>query len=308
MYTFYDSQEITVIPNLIPSPVQIEMARFFFLNTGKSLPKSFQQYRILQFLLGIWLHFQYPLHPATASEPVDDELPLYNLNINIVGNGTVSDHNASYKAGTLVELLATPNDSTTEFVKWEGNGLLETEFRTTYASMTEDLNVTVYFQPRNYSISVAVQGTGDVTISGQDDGYNMAGDVIELNATGSLGHQFSHWLVYGPENNSSFTTLTVSGDHTITAVFVPQTLDLNVTASSESHGTAFVIEDGSYQYGGRYSLSALPKSGFSFSHWSPSDQHTCWTMPICPQQEYLCPAMRNLWQTSLKSSASWKCP
>ena len=60
--------------------------------------------------------------------------------------------------------------------------------------MTEDLNVTVYFQPRNYSISVSVQGTGDVTISGQDDGYNMAGDVIELNATGSLGHQFSHWL------------------------------------------------------------------------------------------------------------------
>ena len=55
------------------------------------------------------------------------------------------------------------------------NGLLETEFRTTYASMTEDLNVTVYFQPRNYSISVSVQGTGDVTISGQDDGYNMAG-------------------------------------------------------------------------------------------------------------------------------------
>ena len=270
---FYDSQEITVDtkfntvtgPNWkwpafssgIPDNLYLKVS-----NNTESF-NSFWEYGYT---------FQYPLNPATASEPVDDELPLYNLNVNIVGNGTVSDHNASYKAGTLVELLATPNDSTTEFLKWEGNGLLETEFRTTYASMTEDLNVTVYFQPRNYSISVSVQGTGDVTISGQDDGYNMAGDVIELNATGSLGHQFSHWLGSGPESNSSFTTLTVSGDHTITAVFVPQTLDLNVTASSESHGTAYVIEDGSYQYGGRYSLSAQPKSGFSFSHWSsPTD-------------------------------------
>ena len=32
---------------------------------------------------------------------------------------------------------------------WVGRGLLQTAFPTTYASMTGDLNVTVYFQPKD---------------------------------------------------------------------------------------------------------------------------------------------------------------
>ena len=115
------------------------------------------------------------------------------MNVNIVGNGTVSEHNSSYKAGSVVEISALPADQYTEFARWEGNGLLQTAFPTTYASMTEDLNVSVYFQPKNYSVSIAIEGTGDVTISGQEDGYNHYGDVIDLNASPSLGFVFSHW-------------------------------------------------------------------------------------------------------------------
>jgi hypothetical protein len=212
--------------------------------------------------------FQFPSTPAIASEPVDQELPLFNLNVNIVGNGSVSDHNASYKVGSIVELIATPSDSFTEFARWEGSGLLEFNLPTTFASITEDLNVTAYFQPKNFSISIEIEGTGDVTMSGQDDGYNHYGDVIDLNASAPLGFVFSHWLGVGPDDNNSLTKLTVSQHHNLTAVFVTETYDLNVSVSSPSHGTAGLMEDGPYEYAHRYSLLALPNHGYRFSHWS----------------------------------------
>ena len=214
--------------------------------------------------------FQFPSTPAIASEPVNQELPLFDLNVNIVGNGNVSDHNASYKVGSLVELVATPNDVFTEFARWEGSGLLEYNLPTTFASITEDLNVTAYFQPKNFSISIEIEGTGDVTISGQEDGYNHFGDVIDLNASAPLGFVFSHWLGVGPDDNNSLTTLTVSQHHNLTAVFVTETYDLNVSVSSPSHGTAGLMEEGPYKYAHRYSLLALPNHGYTFSHWSSS--------------------------------------
>ena len=219
----------------------------------------------------IWKYgyqFQYSDFPTFTSEPVDAELPHYSLNVNVVGSGTVSEHNATYKAGTVVELTATPSDSQTEFARWEGSGLLQYQFPTTYASMTDDLNVTVYFEPKKYTVSMQIQGTGDVLISGSDDSQYQFGDVLELNATTSFGHVFSHWLGIGPDSNESFTTLPVDRDHEITAVFIPQTLDLNVTASVSSHGTASVMESGPYTYASRYSISATSNPGFVFSHWS----------------------------------------
>ena len=67
-----------------------------------------------------------------------------------------------------------------------------------------------------------------MTITGQEDGYNHFGDVIDLNASAPLGFVFSHWLGVGPDNNNSLTTLTVSQHHNLTAVFVTETYDLNV--------------------------------------------------------------------------------
>ena len=168
--------------------------------------------------------------------------------------------------------MATPNDTSTEFSHWAGTGLLQTAFPTTYASMTGDLNVTVYFQPKRYSVSVEVDGTGEVSISGQQDGYNHFGDVIDLNASAPLGFVFSHWIGYGPDTNDSLTTLTVSQNHNLTAVFVPETFDLNVSVSSSNHGNAYALEDGPFQYAGRYSLLAEANPGYSFTHWSsPTD-------------------------------------
>ena len=218
--------------------------------------------------------FQHASHPTVASEPVNDELPNYLLNSSVVGNGTINDHNTSFKAGSVVELTAVPNDAQTEFLRWEGAGLLQTAFPTTYASILEDMNVTAYFQPKNYSISVSIEGTGDVSISGQDDGYNHYGDIIELNATTSFGHVFSHWLGVGPDSNASSTTLTVGQDHVLTAVFVPQTLDLNLTTNNDSFGSAIVESESPFKYASRYSISASPNFGFSFSHWSSSNNST----------------------------------
>ena len=264
---FYDSSEITINTkyNTVTGPGWLWPAfssgipENLYLKVSNNTPPY----------NSIWEYgyqFQYTSSPKTT-EPVDSELPHYELTVNLDGSGTVSDYNATYKAGTVVQLTATPSDSQTEFAYWSGQGLLQTQFPTTYVNMTEDLNVTAHFQPRRYSVNIEVAGTGDVTISSSEDDFPY-GDVLELNATTSFGHVFSHWLGVGPDSNQSFTTITVNQDHDITAVFVPQNFDLNVSSNDNSYGTATVVDEGPYSYASRYSIKATPQIGFRFSNWS----------------------------------------
>ena len=264
---FYDSHEITLNTkyNTVTGPDWIWPAfssgipENLYLKVSNNTPP----------FNSIWKYgyqFQYSASPKTT-EPVDAELPHYSLTVNTQGAGTVSEHNSTYKAGTIVELTATPNDSQTEFAYWSGSGLLQTQFSTTYANMTDDLNITAHFQPKRYSVSIKVEGTGNVSISSAEDDFPF-GDILELNATTSFGHEFSHWLGVGPDSNESFTTLTVNQDHELTAVFVTQDFDLNVSVADSSHGTATVTTEGPYTYASRYIIQAQPKTGFQFSHWS----------------------------------------
>ena len=65
------------------------------------------------------IHIPVSIHSAIASEPVDQELPLFDLNVNIVGNENVVI-NAELQVGSMVELVATPNDAFTEFTQVGG--------------------------------------------------------------------------------------------------------------------------------------------------------------------------------------------
>ena len=76
-------------------------------------------------------------------------------------------------------------------------------------------------------------------IYGQDDGYNMRGMYRNRMPQVLLDINFPT-VGPRPESNSSFYLPTVMCDHMHHSLaFVPQTLDLNVTALFESHGTAW---------------------------------------------------------------------
>ena len=203
-----------------------------------------------------------------------------NLSAYVSTGGTLNpDPTGAYPYDSGVTLNAVPNNTHWEFVQWTGAGVTNPSAANTTVLMTQDRNVTAYFQVRNYNVTTTKIGKGSVSGSGV---YPYGSDA-NITATPDTGYQFSHWLNYdsnsnlttGLDNNlSSSATLTVQGGHALVAVFnpLPYTITLNSTAGGNS---TIVQAPGPYYFDSNYTLSSSPEYGFSFQSWtSPSSSES----------------------------------
>ncbi len=202
------------------------------------------------------------------------QIPAY-LNVSASTGGTV-DNNLSgpYPYDSEVNISAQPLNQHWEFVQWSGGGVTDPSSLNTKVSMSQDRNVTAYFQVRNYNVTITKSGKGTVTGSGI---YPYNSDV-NITASPSYGYSFSHWLNYDSNNNfssgldnnlSSSATLTVQGGHALVAVFDP--LPFNISVTSSTGGNATVVQGaGPYYFDNNYTLSAIPEYGYSFNNWTSS--------------------------------------
>ena len=142
-----------------------------------------------------------------------------------------------------------------------GDGVSDPLFPETIVFMTEDRNITAIFEPKICTVQVLTEGAGDANGSGD---YAF-GDVIQINATASLGHRFSHWE--GVDTNESNATITISEDLTVKAFFVPQEYNLSFNPSNPAAGTV-VSSGGPYTYGSITQIYATPAFGYKFSRWA----------------------------------------
>ena len=189
----------------------------------------------------------------------------FDLAVSVSGGGSVTDVNGSYEYGTVVDLNASADDHM-EFVGWLGDGVTDPTLPITTIAMNQDRNLTAVFQDKMYSVLVNPQGNGSVS----GEGNYTFGTIVNLTATPSTGHSFSHWNGFGPDSNTSAsTTLSVSQDHAIVGVFVAQSFDLNVTSQDPTAGQA-EAETGPYFYDGNYTINATPNPGYAFTHWTSS--------------------------------------
>ena len=207
--------------------------------------------------------FEDPDHNFSAGKTTE-----FNLTVNVSGGGSVIDVNGSYAYGTVVELNASAYNHM-DFVGWLGDGVTDPTLDITSIILSQDRNITAVFQDTIYSVVANPQGNGSVSLSG--DGNYTFGTIVDLNASPNHGYLFSHWNGFGPDSNtSSSTTLTVSQDHAIEAVFEAQSLDLNASSQDLSMGRVETVQSGPFFYDGNYTINAIPNPGYAFSHWTSS--------------------------------------
>jgi len=190
----------------------------------------------------------------------------YTLTMNTVGNGSVSLNppGGTYDAGTVVQLTAEA-DPSWEFVGWSGD--LGGSANPTTITMNGDRTVTATFVPiPQYDLTINIIGYGSVDLDPSGGNY-YEGTEVELTAYPDSGSQFIWWSGdLGGSTNPM--TITMNGDRTVTATFVPIP-EYDLTINIIGYGSVDLDPSGgNYYEGTEVELTAYPDSGWVFSIWS----------------------------------------
>ena len=210
--------------------------------------------------------------------------PPYDLDITVVGNGTVTsvptgidcglDCSQVYDGGVDVVLSATADTGWT-FTGWSGH--LTGAANPDTVLMNANKAVTATFTIDTHSLGVSVVGNGTVTGTGIDCGLDCGEDYdygtgVALSATAATGWSFTGWSdgLTGAVNPE---TVTMNGDQTVTATFTIDTHSLGVSVVGNGAVTGTGIDCGIdctevYDYGTGVALSATPVTGWTFTGWS----------------------------------------
>jgi hypothetical protein len=190
--------------------------------------------------------------------------------------------------GDATTITATPNTNY-EFVRWSVVSGAASFTSATSASTTvyllSNATITATFQNIRRNLTMAVSGTGTTTPPATSVTAVDQGTATNISATAGLYWTFSNWTA-SPSGNASFanpasasTTVTLSGDATVTAVFTQNacTLTMAVTpTATPAYGTtapAAGTYTNSYHQGDSVSITATPNTvsyllaGISFYKW-----------------------------------------
>jgi uncharacterized repeat protein (TIGR02543 family) len=146
----------------------------------------------------------------------------YVLNLNEVGSGSVQKvpDKSTYIYGDTVSLTATA-DPGWVFTGWSGD--LSGNDNPATVIMTGDRNITATFSAiTQHTLDVTTVGNGWVSVDPDQAEYDL-GQQVTLTATADPGWVFTGWSgdLSGFSNPA---TLTITGDHQVTATFVDSTL------------------------------------------------------------------------------------
>jgi hypothetical protein len=188
----------------------------------------------------------------------------YALTISVDGNGSVviDPDQTTYIFETIVNLTADPDEGWV-FSHWTGDLIGSNSIDSIV--MDSDKSVSAHFTEGQYLLNIIIEGNGSV-IRNPDQAAYSYGSVVELTALADSGYTFSHWTGDLTGNNNS-ETIIMDSDKTINAHFIQEqyTLTININGN----GIVAVDPDqATYTYGTLVNLTAVPNSGYSFSHWS----------------------------------------
>ena len=185
------------------------------------------------------------------------------LTISIVGEGRVNIEPRMdiYPCGTSVTLNATGEYP---FDYWTGN--LTGNENPTSIIMDSDKTITAYFtRDTSYTLTVNIDGDGTVT-RGPDQATYTHGTVVTLTAVPDTGWTFSHWTG-GLTGSTNPDTTTMPGDKTVTAHFIQKAYSLTITTDGDGTVTKNPNQ-ATYTHGTVVTLTAVPDTGWTFSHWT----------------------------------------
>ena len=182
----------------------------------------------------------YPSNVVSASLSVVATHTLTMQVNNTLWGGTspqTGDH--TYTEGTVVTIAATPADGY-RFVNWSGP-VANTEAAQTTVTMTGDITVTANFEeiPANmFVLTMDMNDTdGGVTIPSAGTHTYAADTVVTVTAVPAGGYRFVNWSGPVTDADSSTTTVTMTGNITVTANFEKVDYTLTIDLYREGWGT-----------------------------------------------------------------------
>lgn len=194
----------------------------------------------------------------------------YNISTTVnpkdAGTVSVSPAGPSVLEGASVTVAAQPKGEYV-FTGWSGSFSGTDNPKT--VTVSSDLIITANFALKEYPLSISVEGEGVVSesiISTKTD--YASGTVVELTANATEHWLFDHWEgdISGKDNPIK---ITISSAKTVKAVFVEKMYPLTVDIDGNGAVNEKVIstKSGSYQEGTIVELTAIPSTGWTFSHW-----------------------------------------
>jgi len=223
---------------------------------------------------------------ATGTTPTN-----YTLTINRapMAGGTVTPASGtSYLAGTPVTISATAATGYT-FVNWTVTGtgatIANANSASTSVTLTGNATITANFQQNSvtttmYTLTINRSPTTGGNVTPESGGRHNAGTPISISATTNSGYMFTSWTVTGTgatiaNANSAATTVTLTGNATITANFqqqVTQTCNNGVTLTRNvvpagSGSVNVTPSKNCYDQGEDITVAAVANAGFEFVRW-----------------------------------------
>jgi Divergent InlB B-repeat domain len=180
---------------------------------------------------------------------------------NPVGSGTVTlnPNQASYPAGTSVQVTANPGIGYT-FSNFSGNLTGSTNPATLIVNGNE--SVTANFTPTPCTLTINIVGSGTVTPA-SGSSYTC-GTQVQVTATPGSGYSFGQFsgALAGSTNPQ---TITLNTNSTVTATFVQGT-SCNLSTSVTGSGSITVIPSGTvFTCGTQLTFTAVPATYFSLT-------------------------------------------
>ncbi|MDZ7756742.1 InlB B-repeat-containing protein [Rhodohalobacter sp.] len=193
----------------------------------------------------------------------------YSLNLEIIGNGAVSESVVERTTSVTVRLEAIAEEGWF-FDGWEGDLSGSDNPETITIDGNEEKSVKAIFKeipPEEYTVTISTQGSGTVERNPDKEVY-IAGDEITLTAKAASGWKFIEWKG-DLSGNSNPVEIVADKDKKITAVFERVVLnEYTVTINTQGSGTVESNPDKKvYKGGEEVTLTAKAASGWRFSEW-----------------------------------------
>ena len=172
-----------------------------------------------------------------------------------------------YYLDTLT-LIAIPSHGY-HFLKWEDG--ITTNPRTIV--VTQDTSIMVFWVGNEYTLTFQGDGLGFVypsSVTGRYPGVSQ-----NITAEPYVGYHFTHWDDGNTENPRRFV---FDSNRTCIASFVVDTHFVNLHVDNLAHGA--VEGEGYYPYGNAVTITAVPYSGYRFSHWSDGATYNPYTFAV----------------------------
>ena len=196
----------------------------------------------------------------------------YALNTSSGSGGIVStpgEGSYLYTSGTSVSVVA-ESQSHYHFVNWTGSAVTAGKVTNvisagTSVTMSSDYTLIANFARNQYSLTTSSTSGGSVISPAEGTSSYDYGTTVNLAATPSEGYCFDYWI--GPVSNSTSanTSVTVSGNTSVQAVFALEQIQYVLTVASDGHGS--VTGSGTYVSGSSVSITATPYSNYQFDNW-----------------------------------------